>query len=51
MKKRRGITSPFFYNKDINKDKIHNEEIVDAIVNLIIDIMENKLLRKYVIKK
>ena len=26
-------------------------QIVDEIVNLIIDIMENKLLRKYVIKK
>ena len=37
--------------KNNNKDKIHNEEIVDEIVNLIIDIMENKLLRKYVIKK
>ena len=37
--------------KSNNKDKIHNEEIVDEIVNLIIDIMENKLLRKYVIKK
>ena len=37
--------------KNNNKDKIHNEEIVDEIVNLIIDIMENKLLRTYVIKK
>lgn len=34
-----------------NRDKIHNEEIVDEITNLIIDIIENKLLRKYIIKK
>lgn len=34
-----------------NRHKIHNEEIVDEITNLIIDIIENKLLRKYIIKK
>lgn len=34
-----------------NRDKIHNEEIVDEITDLIIDIIENKLLRKYIIKK
>lgn len=34
-----------------NRHKIHNEEIVDEITDLIIDIIENKLLRKYIIKK
>lgn len=37
--------------KNNNRDRIHNEEIVDEISKLIIDIIENKLLKKYVIKK
>lgn len=36
-------------NKD--KDNMYNEEIADEITSLILDIMENKLLRKHVIKK
>lgn len=54
------LEKEYIYNNDYieivlknnSKDKkIHNEEIVDEIADLIIDIMKNKLLRKYVIKK
>jgi putative sporulation protein YtxC len=53
------LDKEYTYNKDYievilknnNKDKLHNEQITDEIVDLIIDIMENKLIRKYVIKK
>lgn len=37
--------------KNNDRDKIHNEEVIYEITDLIIDIIENKLLRKYVIKK
>ena len=37
--------------KNNENGNIHNEEIADEITDLIIDIMENKLLRKYIIKK
>ena len=37
--------------KHNDNDKMHNEEIVEEISDLIIDIMENKLLRKFIIKK
>lgn len=53
------LDKEYTYNKDYievilknnNEDKLHNEQITDEIVDLIIDIMENKLIRKYVIKK
>ncbi|WP_286316637.1 hypothetical protein, partial [Romboutsia ilealis] len=55
----RKLEKEYTYNKDFieivlknnSKDKLYNEEIVEEIANLIIDIMENKFLRKYVIKK
>lgn len=53
------LDKEYTYNRDYievilknnNEDKLHNEQITDEIVDLIIDIMENKLIRKYVIKK
>lgn len=53
------LDKEYTYNKDYievilknnSEDKLHNEQITDEIVDLIIDIMENKLIRKYVIKK
>lgn len=37
--------------KHNDNDKMYNEEIVEEIADLIINIMENKLLRKFIIKK
>ena len=51
------LEKEYTYNKEYieivlkHNDKIHNEEIIDEIVDLIIDIMENKLLRRFIIKK
>ena len=53
------LDKEYTYNRDYievilknnNEDKLHNEQITDEIVDLIIDIMESKLIRKHVIKK
>ena len=52
------LEKEYTYNKDYieivlkhKDDKIHNEKVIDEIVHLIIDIMENKLLRRFIIKK
>lgn len=55
----RKLEKEYTYNKDYievvlknnSNDRIYNEEIVEEIADLIIDIMENKFLRKYVLKK
>ena len=37
--------------KNNSENEMYNEEIIDEITDLIIDIMENKLLKKYIVKK
>lgn len=53
------LEKEYIYNNDFievvlkhdSKEKIHNEEIINEITELIIDIMENKLIRKYIKRK